>query len=264
MQSSSPLQHPAITKIVFLHQIFKFVRSISNIEDGKSLRRFYQLTQVHSSFHECLLSFSGPRKMSFFYNKKINDSVLEQNIVILTSSLQVLKLGWTSITNLGLKHIANLASLVELNLSNTNITDSAIHHLANLKSLEILGLGWTKICGEGLPHLANLKSLVKLDLNFTCIRDSRYLADFVALEIIDLNATGITDDGAKALGKIQSLREVWLDETNITDFGLQHLLHLPFLDPNKVHVSSTGVSQVGLENFKKRLRENQQKQQNGM
>lgn len=68
--------------------------------------------------------------------------------------MQLLNLGYGSITDAGLRHLSNLRNLSQLYLYVTQITDAGLKYLRELQSLEMLELFQTKITDkQGLASL---------------------------------------------------------------------------------------------------------------
>jgi hypothetical protein len=80
-------------------------------------------------------------------------------------------LGYTEMTDAGLKHVAGLKQLQTLDLRHTKVTDAGLEHLAGLKKLRVLNLRRTQVTDKGLEHLAGLKKLRTLSLYGTKVTD---------------------------------------------------------------------------------------------
>ena len=112
-----------------------------------------------------------------------------------------LNLGFTKITDEGLKDVAKLQQLEWLILINTKITDAGLKDVAKLRKLEELRLDGTKITDEGLKDVAKLENLKGLSLN----------------------STQVTDVGLKDVAKLQNLIAFSLFRTKITKAGVAEL-----------------------------------------
>ena len=73
----------------------------------------------------------------------------------------------TQVTNEGLKELVRFPELATLDLANTRITDAGLKELASLKNLESLDLECTQVTEAGLKHLVGLKKLKSLNLRHT-------------------------------------------------------------------------------------------------
>ena len=82
----------------------------------------------------------------------------------------VLDLGFTTITDAGLKELANFRQLTTLCLNQTKISDAGLKEIAvlNLTRLEVQA---TQVTDTGLKELANMKTLRRLDLGRTKVTD---------------------------------------------------------------------------------------------
>ncbi len=81
-------------------------------------------------------------------------------------------LGYTKVTDAGLKELAPLKNLTTFNLNGTEVTSAGLKELAPLKNLTNLDLWGTKVTDAGLKELANLKNLAALDLGRTEVTDA--------------------------------------------------------------------------------------------
>ncbi len=83
------------------------------------------------------------------------------------TQLQVLSLGWTSVTDADLKGINALRRLQKLELNSTAITDAGLKELTGLTELWCLRLDSTRVTDDGLEHLKVLSGLRQLFLDKT-------------------------------------------------------------------------------------------------
>ncbi len=222
-----------MTRIVFLHIIFKYVSHLSELTPAR-LRYFFQLCNLNSGFRETLMLYPGRTKLD------------------LSSS-------WISYQ--GFQVVSNLVSLRKLNLSMTSVSNTGLQLLfANLNLLEVLILDTTNISDAGLCNIGNLTSLKYLYLNFTNVSSVglQYLSKLTSLQNLGLSKTKIDNDGLRHLGGLTSLRVLTIDfNNNISFAGLQHLVHLPNLDAD-AFAATHRIE--GYQTFVKQLRENQEKQ----
>jgi internalin A len=82
------------------------------------------------------------------------------------------ELGFTKMTDAGLKELTGLKKLKELFLHRTEVTDAGLKELAAFEHLETLYLGGTKVTDAGLKELSGLKQLRVLDLRLTAVTDA--------------------------------------------------------------------------------------------
>jgi hypothetical protein len=129
-----------------------------------------------------------------------------------------LDLGYTKITNEGLRSVSKLVNLRDLDLSNTSIDDEGMAALAELHELKTLDLSETPITSAGLQPLTALSNLHELILTDCAVTDAGIarLAELPKLEKLDLMGTQITTrclptlDSMKQLKSLKLPREVEL------------------------------------------------------
>ncbi len=162
-------------------------------------------------------------------------------------AIENLDLSFTQVTNDGLVHIANCASLRRLSLSGGAVQDAGLEQLEALKNLEILHIDDCNIGDDGLKHLMQLKSLKSLDLSGTGITDAglAHLAHLEDLLVLDLSDTVIGDTGLAHMCLMPKLRYVDISHTLVTDRGLGVLADLPSL--KIIAVEGTRISDEGLK-----------------
>ncbi len=99
--------------------------------------------------------------------------------------------------------IGKLSSLQVLFLPETKVTDKGIRLLAGLKDLEVLGLYGTGVTDRGVAEIAKLKKLRILDLSGTRVTDAGIarLAALDKLERLDLTGTRVSERAGSALKK---------------------------------------------------------------
>ena len=121
-------------------------------------------------------------------------------------------LGFTGVTDAGLKELAALKRLQELNLScAAQVTDAGLKELAALKSLQSLNLGGTEVTDAGLKELAGLEEPAdRWTSASTKVTDAglKELAGLKSLQIAEpLAATQVTDAGLKELAALKRLAD---------------------------------------------------------
>lgn len=108
-----------------------------------------------------------------------------------------------------LEYVARLSGLEWLRLRGMSLTDNAFEHLGQLINLRTLIIEFGKFSGFGISHLRPLYNLEELHLN----------------GIIDF-----TDDGIGYISKLETLRKLSLQMTDLTSQGLAKLALLPKLE----------------------------------
>jgi hypothetical protein len=142
------------------------------------------------------------------------------------NDLQILSLACSSITDEGMRDIANLKGIVELNLYESHVTDQGLTYLTHLPHLAELGLDANRITDAGAKVVAELPSIRVLSIGRTDITDNglRFLArSGRGFEYVDLRMTRITDASVPELAKMRSLTEVDIRGTNISQKGVAAL-----------------------------------------
>ncbi len=114
--------------------------------------------------------------------------------------LKTLVLGNSTITDVGLRSLAAHGTLQVLNVNETSVTDDGLQALAALKQLTLLRFGSSKIRGRGLKHLAGLP-----------------------LTFLILQNAPLDDSGLEALADCPSLESLYVQNTLVTDAGLNRL-----------------------------------------
>src|SRR5262249_40485910 len=99
-------------------------------------------------------------------------------------------LGFTPMSDEGLKELAGLKRLKILYLHRTRVTDAGLKTVAGFAQLEQLYLGATKVTDKGLKELSALKQLKVLDLRFTQVTEGAAAELQVALPAVRINVGG--------------------------------------------------------------------------
>lgn len=180
--------------------------------------------------------------------------------------LNHLGLGWTRITDDGLRSIGQLTNLTRLSLvsevSHSNfggegITDRGFKELQGLTRLEHLSVMNAALTDEGLSVLEGMTELKGLALASNPLITSRglqHLSHLTQLESLYLWSTGITDEGLQHLAGLTHLNELRISGTEITDQGLVHLqgltqlrildlggIRLPTTSTGRTHIRDDGL-----------------------
>jgi len=191
--------------------------------------------------------------------KHVNERVLEP--LARFTGVQILELGYTGITNQGMKYIENLRLLRSLQLREMRVSGIGLARLRDLPNLEYLdcdigatdvdlkylgqvsSLCWMRmrmgrIRGPGLAQLGRLPHLERLCLwGSTGLTDRhvRYLSGLTQLKSLTLWGGNFTDATLAFISKLINLEELYFirGTTNFTALGharLKGLKHLRILD----------------------------------
>ncbi len=161
--------------------------------------------------------------------------------------IETLDLSFLSITDTQLSYLKSLTALRDLGLRNSQLTDDApIEELTRLTALQTLDLSDVSLTGQGLEKLACLTALRDLNLADNPVTDSglAHIASLVKLESLNLSGNIISDGGLRILSGMVQLRKLNLVLTSVTDAGLEFLKHLHQLE--ELHLDSTGITDAGI------------------
>jgi hypothetical protein len=143
-----------------------------------------------------------------------------------------------------------------LHLGGPTVTDQGLRSVAELHDLRELVIWWaTAFSDDGIAHLSRLPRLRLLDISLSTLGDEslRHLAELPALEDLTLEGRKFTDRGLSYLAKAKQLRRLTLrmDESEITDAGLETLQGLTNL--RHLHLQNTQFSQAARDRIRKVL-----------
>lgn len=205
---------------------------------------YYSLPWYHStnrSFytHPIYISFSG---------KIIDDSTVKA--IGECTTIDVLKLDNTNITNENMSQLEKLGKLRSLTIANTNIDDNGLFFIASL-GLEILDISNTKITDRGLSALVSMSNMRLLSLKNTNITDNGILnlKELKKIQSLDLSNTKISDKSIPIISDLKELKSLIISNTGITDAGLSSLVNsnpssLEFLDLSGTNITDEGLIDI--------------------
>jgi len=186
-------------------------------------------------------------------------------------NLEVLELQGARLVDDDLQLLAGFPKLCVLDLSETTITDAAMARLQSLPRLRRVRLQGLPITDAGLVELAKMKSPASLDLvlgktritdqGLTCLKGTNlhllWMDDTVidgpgleniessGIKVLSLRRTRIDDEDLERIGRIASLRRLWLDGTKVGDAGVERLVGLPNLQ--MLGLMRTRITDAGLD-----------------
>jgi hypothetical protein len=201
-------------------------------------------------FFASVTGVSVHARYAMFVGPMTEDGVPQVIARLRFEQLRRLDLADCQVTDAGLKHLADLASLESLSLDHNKVTDAGLVHLAGLTQLKRLDLGYNKLTDAGLVYLGGLTQLKRLDLSDTSVTDVglRSLEGLEQLEELQLTQTGVSDAGLGHIEGLKRLQSLDLFGTAVTDAGLEHLKGLAEL--KRLGLSKTQVTDAGLKHLK--------------
>lgn len=134
------------------------------------------------------------------------------------------------VTALGLLSHLRALALVRGSYSRDRVADS----LGKMKRLEYLKMSGDFVDSLSCKGIRSLRDLQVIDLSSSRINSDifSYIKDLSKLRVLWLSDTMVSDEGLSHLGEIayrESLKELRLDNTRVTDAGLECLRELPRL-----------------------------------
>lgn len=133
-------------------------------------------------------------------------------------NLTALDLSSTKVGDVGIAHLATMATYEDLRLGQTQVTDACIEVLKNQSQLRVVGLAFTQVSGPGFESLKNWSRLESLNLNKTNVTDDdlRWISTLVNLKDLQLTETAITDSGLSNCEELSQLTYILLNGTRVS------------------------------------------------
>jgi len=164
-----------------------------------------------------------------------------------STGLESLHLLGTQVTDDGLETLKGMTGLrLGLNLAGTQVTDRGLENLERMTGLQVLDLSRTAVTDAGIERLKGLTALRRLHLASTGVTDAglEIVKGFTRLEVLELCNTEVGDRGLEHLAGRNTLQIVRLDSTEVTDVGFEHLAQLTELE--ELYLRRTRVSVAGV------------------
>ena len=212
---------------------------------GKSNR---DLLTVTPEMIQALSQLNELRSLSL-WGTTIDDDDLRQLVTL--KRLRSIDLSFTQVSGQAIRILSPLKELVSLRFDSCNVTDD---HLADLKlmpQLAMLYLRNSKVTDRGLKEIRNLDQVVLLELSDCRVTDQGLisLGKFPVIQHLWLSKTirhgendrsDFTDDCVGYLSSLESLRDLQIADSRITDASLGKLrMALP---NTKIYTERTGVT----------------------
>ena len=90
-----------------------------------------------------------------------------------------------------------------------------------------------------IKGIGELKLLEVLDMSETLVSDMSFARNLRHLRYLALSFTNIQDEDLAAIGNLRSLAVLYVDDTEISDRGVNHILHLPL---RRLDLAGTNVT----------------------
>jgi len=120
--------------------------------------------------------------------------------------------------------LGELSELVNLSANGNPIGDATIAAIAGLPKLNLLQIPATAVTDAAGPDFARMTRLRTLWIDETSVGDA-FVADLadLPLQTLSLRKTAITDESLKVLAGIQTLKNITLSDTAVTEAGVAAL-----------------------------------------
>jgi hypothetical protein len=180
---------------------------------GNSLAYIEQLNELQELLLTSVMVYGNPqlplsqlkkiRHLRLCGNQWINNASIVK--IPILPDLEWLELSHTGVSAEGLKPLKRQPKLQQLNLDGLEISSKALDYLAELPELGILSLKYSRIDAKALDKLAAAQKLSSIDFR---------------------HCSSIDDDALSRICKIRTITRLILDNTHVTDTGLEKLQSL--------------------------------------
>ncbi len=198
-----------------------------------------------------------------FSGKSFDDEALARFIKTYGDRVWGLSLADTSVSDAGLRYLADLPHIKQLALGNldprhalpgapvpqSKLTDAGLVHLKGLSSLGNLNLGGLPVTDAGLDTLKDLPNLGGLYLDRTLVRGAGLgrWKSLPGLALIYLDGSPVSEEGLANLKGATNLQLLSLAGVPLTGAGLNHLKAVPKL--NQLDIKGCGLSFEEIDGF---------------
>lgn len=221
------------------------LRRLSHLEIG--------ITSNVTDSQVCQLAqFKNLRRLSLVPDQPIEVGNEALKCLSSNTTLEILRLDHSRVTDEGLRHLRDLKKLHFLTLCSTRIEGDGFKHLRELP-IEVLFVLDSEVSDNGLQEIGRLRRLRRLYLNGTPVQGDglKYLGQSSPLQQLSLTATTVTDQALEHLVDIRSLRLLSVCDCPISDNAITHLSKMPQLQ--HLMISDTKITPEGIEELKKSL-----------
>ncbi len=185
-------------------------------------------------------------------NSDLRDLSTLKNLTVLYLSF------YNTITEKGLKYLADFKTLKELNIGlYINGKNTSLKYLSNKKNIRFLDLYFCEaLTNNSLKHISKLNKLEYLNLSNSLIRDEnlRYLASLDNLRTLNLSFCFISNRGLQYISKLKNLEDLSLRSCNyISNTGLRYMSKLKQLKRVDIR-GCKKLTKKGIKFYKKRLK----------
>jgi hypothetical protein len=194
------------------------------------------------------LTSLGALEELFLSATGITDDVLK---TINALPLRVLLLDDTRVTNVGVRELAGLSSLIDLKLGSTRLTNEGVRIVTKLSGLRRLDLSKTSVGQSQLPSLLRLGQLETLDLDRSLVTDQDLDKFPASISELSLRGTAITNDGVAHLGRLPKLARLDLSDTEVTGASVADLARTKSL--TRLLINRTSFSRDAMRNLRSKL-----------
>ena len=133
--------------------------------------------------------------------------------------------------------------LTQLSLSGAKISDEGLKSLVRLPRLNQLWLNGLRISGEGIRTLYSAKRLKRLGISDTPLpKGTLQMLDPIGLKHLEIRNARISEEELEAIGELQSLETLDLSNNPFLGPGLHHLAKLESLV--ELNLSRTAVTDL--------------------
>ncbi|MBX9693082.1 MAG: protein kinase [Cyanobacteria bacterium] len=178
-----------------------------------------------------LLKDQDPRDLNL-----VNTKVTGSGLAVLAHwPIHSVNLGFSAVSDQGLKSVCEIKSIEKLSLNGTEITDKGLNEIATLKNLEVLRLsGCPKITDKGVINiLEHCKKLSALSLSYSHNLTGKLIPAITSnssMRRVELQGIGLNDEHVKMLCTNKSLMKIRLaDNHALTDKTMEILAAMPHL-----------------------------------